>query len=69
MSTNQVYGHTAPTKLALSHAAVISEAVRAAANRLGVGAYLADAVALTEQIFGRQQISCQWRAAGAAGAA
>jgi hypothetical protein len=52
MSTNQVYDHTAPTRLALSHTAVISEAVRAAANRLGVGPYLADTVTLTEEVFG-----------------
>jgi hypothetical protein len=52
MSTNQLHHGTVPDVLPLPSSSAISDEVLNAAERLGVGQYLADVVAFTVEIFG-----------------
>ena len=52
MSTSQINDPTTASSLALPPSATVSDDVRAAAERLGVGRYLDDVVAFTVEIFG-----------------
>jgi hypothetical protein len=52
MSTNQLDGVAMPTVVAVPPPPAISDDVRAAADRLGVGQYFDEVIAFTVEIFG-----------------